>query len=92
MLLQRGKPTSAKHTRTPATGPSPLSAKPAQADCSAGKGRQTSNGTAAAPSKDLQTEQKPAQQQVTNAFGQAEVGKRVQVYWDGEKAWCVICI
>lgn len=79
----------AKHTRTPGTGPSPWSVKPAQADSRPATTQQASpvTGGHAAPSKDIMSRQGSVQTQHKSGLGQAAVGKRIEVYWDGEKAW-----
>lgn len=89
---QLTKATLAKHTRTPGTGPSPLSAKPAQGDsrpASTSQKPSPVSGRHAAPNNDTKTKQEPAHKSHSNALGQDAVGKRLQVYWDGEKAWWV---
>lgn len=79
----------AKHTRTPGTGPSPLSAQPVQADSRPAITRKPSpvSGEHAALSKDIASRQESVQTQHKSGLGQAAVGKRIEVYWDGEKAW-----
>ena len=89
---QLAKATVAKRTRTPGTGPSPLSAEPAQNSRPASISQKPSpvNGAQAVPSKDIETRQESAHKQHTSALGQAAVSKRIEVYWDGEQAWWVI--
>ncbi|DBA75103.1 TPA: hypothetical protein ACH3X1_010428 [Trebouxia sp. C0004] len=89
---QVGRPSTAKQTRTPATDPSPLLAKPASA------GKPLPGVTTAVPA-DKRTlpaptakSDKPAHKHTTvkhqsNALRDEAVGRRVQVYWDGEQAW-----
>ncbi|KAL0028206.1 hypothetical protein WJX79_001719 [Trebouxia sp. C0005] len=64
---QIGRPSTTKQTRTPATDPSPLPAKPASADKSAHK-----DTTVYVQG---------------SALKESAVGRRVQVYWDGEQTW-----
>ena len=89
---QSAKATVAKRTRTPGTGPSPLSAEPAQHSRPASISQKPTpvNGARAVPSKDVETQQESAHKQHINALGQTAVGKRIEVYWDGEKAWWVV--
>lgn len=91
---QVAKATVAKRTRTPGTGPSPLSAEPAQNSRSAGIRQKPSpvTGAQAVPSKDIKTRQESAHKQHTSALGQTAVSKRIEVYWDGEQAWWVITL
>ena len=83
---QLAKPTVAKCTRTP--GLSPLSAEPAQNSIPASTSQKPSPvGAHVVSSKGAETRQESAHKQHANALGQTAVGKRVEVYWDGEKAW-----
>ena len=93
-----GKPSTAKQMRTPATGPSPLSAEPV----SEGKGCPrisadipTDKSTPAGPLPDtaptvphtMPATVKQTAAKADTPLGESAVGRRVQVYWDGEKAW-----
>ena len=65
-----------------------MSAKPAQADSRPATTQKPSpvNGGHAPASKDIKSKQESAKTQHKNVLGQGAVGKRIEVYWDGEKA------
>ena len=89
---QLAKATVTSRTRTPGTGPSPLSTEPAQHSRPASISQKPSPVTVAhaVPSKGVKTQQESAHKQHLNAEGQTAVGNRIEVYWDGEQAWCVV--
>lgn len=91
-MLQQGKAhltKTAQHRQTSGTGPSPLSAKPAQDSRPVAVTQKPSpgNGANTVPRIAIEPQQESAQKQHTNTLGKTAVGKRIEVYWDGEKAW-----
>ena len=83
-----GNSSTAKTTRTPATGPTPSSARPASAlKPPAGNTGAASAETPVPAGADKAVAKQDAASKVQPGPGESACGKRSEVYWDGEKAW-----
>ena len=83
-----GNSSTAKPTRTPASDPTPSSARLVSTL------KPSADNTGAAPANtqvpagsDKAVSKQDAVSKVQPGAGESACGKRVEVYWDGEKAW-----